>query len=162
MKKPKSHPEKKWIGLLGGSALFGYLGCLPPESTVSPQSPAAGADTASRVVSADSNLVRPIPVSERDTAIIKTDTAIAVRTGPTLGEPCTQSDTDYQRFCTFEGMPLKCLSGILVQGAVFPVSSGECNTGDTLMHYRHFGFTGIDRPGRLDDSAAIPLRGRMA
>jgi hypothetical protein len=57
---------------------------------------------------------------------------------------------------------LICVSGTYVQGVAFPVSSAVCYSGDTLARFPHFGFTGIDKTGRLDDSAAIPLRGRTA
>jgi hypothetical protein len=126
----KTFPEKKWLPLLGGSVLFGYLGCVPQDSSpasglTGPQ--AAGSDTVARA-----DTVRP------------PDPVILIRTGPTLGEPCSRPN-DYNFACTMEGVPVKCLEGTVVQGSNTEVSGTRCPPGDTLLQSVHMGFNGIDK-----------------
>ncbi|HKP95833.1 MAG TPA: hypothetical protein VJ385_08765 [Fibrobacteria bacterium] len=141
MPEKKPSPDRKLLTLLGGSALFGYLGCLPPGSgTGAVPEPAAAADPAVRKDSA-SIVLKPDPEAQTGPMI--------VRKGPTLGEPCATPNGMGPLFCTIDGMPLSCFDGVLVKGPGPEVTAAGCAAGDTIPtpSYRHFGFTGIDKAG---------------
>jgi hypothetical protein len=140
MPKPKSSPEKKWLPLLGGSMLFGYLGCVPQGESpaaglTAPQ--AAGRDTVAR---ADTT----VPVVVRPDTVRSPDPVVVIRNGPTLGEPCDRPN-DSNFACTMEGVPVKCYQGRVAQGSSPEVSATRCSAGDTLLRFIHMGFNGIDK-----------------
>jgi hypothetical protein len=140
MPKQKPFPERKWLPLLGGSVLFGYLGCVPQGS-----SPAAGL-TAPHATGNDS-AAHPdttAPIAAGPDTVRPPDPVIVIRNGPTLGEPCERPN-ESNFACTMEGVPLKCYQGRLVEGSNPEVSATRCIAGDTLIKSIHMGFNGIDK-----------------
>ena len=165
MPKRKTTPDKKWLSVLGGSALFGYLGCVPqesgPASIVAPHT--AGADSSARKDTVASVVLRPDSaapvVSKPDT--IPSDPAVAIRRGPTLKEKCVGPDDYFPIACTFEGLPLTCHGGEYIQGPGLEVSYRYCVAADTVIHSLHMGFNGLDKVAetKLPD---LLVRRRMA
>jgi hypothetical protein len=138
MRNKKTPKDKRILSLLGGSALFGYLGCQFPGA--GPTAPAVPAPKDSVSIAArDTSKIslKPDPMPGMDTLI--------VRNGPTLGEACPPVPEFGKTVCSVDGVILSCLRGVMVEGFISP--ERYCIKGDTVLHYRHFGFTGIEKAG---------------
>lgn len=155
MRSKKTPKDKRMLSLLGSTALFGYLGCQFPGA--GPTDPAVGApkdttgivakdstgivsmDTAGVVTKDTSKTItlKPDPTPQTDSLI--------VRNGPTLGEACPPVPEWGKAVCSIEGVILSCQRGVMLESFISP--ERYCNKGDTVLHFRHFGFTGIEKAG---------------
>jgi hypothetical protein len=147
MRDKKTPKDKRILSLLGGSALFGYLGCQIPGA--GPTDPALSAPKDSVVIASKDTLksisVRPDPMPLTETVI--------VRNGPTLGEACPPVPEFGKAVCSVDGVILSCLRGVMVEGYISP--ERYCIKGDTVLRYRHFGFTGIEKAGARRGKARL-------
>jgi hypothetical protein len=139
MRSKNTPKDKRMLSLLGGSALFGYLGCQFPGAGPTDPAVAAPKDTVAIAAkdTSKSTTLKPDPVPQTDTVII--------RNGPTLGEACPPAPEWSKDVCSVEGVILACPRGIRIEGYVGP--ERYCVQGDTILHARHFGFTGIEKAG---------------